>query len=143
MDSIVRMPLEGGGSVLFEGGPGSPEGPVKAGRLGDAVRELPSTLQTALVPIRDAAGAMLNQLRQAGPDEIEVEFGIDLAAQTGAVITKAETGCHVTVRMAWHREGLHGGMNPEDATGSDRRAPQDNSAPADRPVPPNVPSAGR
>ncbi|WP_369166977.1 CU044_2847 family protein [Streptomyces sp. R28] len=115
------MPLEGGGSVLFEGVAAVTGGPVKAGRLSDAVGELPSTLQTTLGPVRDAARAMLSQLRQAGPDEIEVEFGVNLAAQAGAVITKAETGCHVTVRMVWRRdESPDDGQAPDDSPDATR-----------------------
>lgn len=127
LDGIVRMPLEGGGSILFEGVTGIPESPVKAGRLGTAVGELPSTLQATLGPVRDAARVMLGQLRQAGPDEIEVEFGVDLAAQAGAVITKAETGCHVTVRMVWRNDEPHSvGPTSTDGNAPDAnpRAPQ-------------------
>ncbi|GAA3367161.1 hypothetical protein GCM10020367_68560 [Streptomyces sannanensis] len=86
---IARMPLEGGGAILLEEVKNTPEldGPVKAGRVGDAVRELPRTLQQSLVPVRDTARAVLDQLRQAGPQEVEVEFGVNLSAKAGAVIT--------------------------------------------------------
>ncbi|MFD7283738.1 CU044_2847 family protein [Streptomyces sp. NPDC059862] len=103
--SLARIPLEGGGAVLFETVPEF-EGPVKAGRVADAVRELPQTLQQALGPVRDAARATLDQLRQAGPDEIEVEFGLDLSAQAGAVITRGESAVHMKVRVLWKRPDL-------------------------------------
>ncbi|MFD3581613.1 CU044_2847 family protein [Streptomyces sp. NPDC058683] len=125
MDDIVRMPLEGGGSILFEGATGA-EGPVKAGRLGSVIGELPATLQATLGPVRDTARVILEQLRQAGPDEVEVEFGVDLSAQAGAVITKAETGCHVTVRMVWRNDEPHDVTAANDGGTSDspRRTPQ-------------------
>lgn len=82
-------------------------GPVKAGRVTDAVRELPSTLQHALIPVRDTARAVLEQLRQAGPNEVEVEFGVDLSAEAGAVITKTAAAVHLKVRVLWNREHVN------------------------------------
>lgn len=107
MTSLARVPIEGGGTILFEAAPlSSYEGPVKAGRIGDAVRDLPNTLQQVLEPVRNAAAAVLEQLRQAGPDEVEVEFGVDLSAQAGAVITKGESAVHFKVRVLWQRPGF-------------------------------------
>jgi hypothetical protein len=98
---LTRIPLEGGGSVLVEA-PAGVEGPVKAGRLGDFVREVPATLQDALEPVTQAAQAALGQLRKARPDAITVEFGVDLSIAAGAVITKGSAGCHLQVTMTWN-----------------------------------------
>ena len=100
MTPLTRIPLEGGGSVLVEAQSGA-EGPVKAGRLGDVVREVPGTLQDALEPITEAAQAALDQLRKARPDEITVEFGVDLAVEAGAVITKGRATGHLQVTVSW------------------------------------------
>ncbi|MFJ8694155.1 CU044_2847 family protein [Streptomyces roseolilacinus] len=80
------------------------EGPVKAGRVGDTLHELPGTLQEALGPIAEAARATLDQLRKAHPDSVAVEFGIDLMAEAGAVITKSQAGCHLKVTLSWVKE---------------------------------------
>lgn len=106
MTPLARISLEGGGSVLLEEPGGASEGPVKAGRIGDAIHELPGTLQEALEPVTEAARAALDQLRKARPDDITVEFGIDLAAEAGAVITKSQAGCHLKVALSWTKEGL-------------------------------------
>ncbi|MFE4579174.1 CU044_2847 family protein [Streptomyces chartreusis] len=82
------------------------EGPVKAGRIGDAVHELPATLQEALEPVTEAARAVLGQLRKARPDDISVEFGVDLAVEAGAVITKSQASCHLRVTLSWSKAGL-------------------------------------
>ncbi|WP_086854663.1 CU044_2847 family protein [Streptomyces coeruleofuscus] len=100
MAPLTRIPLEGGGFLLVEQ-PAMGDGPVKAGRAGDAVRELPGTLQAALEPVTEAARATLDQLRKAYPDGITVEFGVDLAFEAGAVITKSQAGCHLKVTMSW------------------------------------------
>ncbi|MFE6104701.1 CU044_2847 family protein [Streptomyces laurentii] len=103
MPGLTRLPLEGGGAILLEEMEDTPEfdGPVKAGRVGDAVRELPRTLQESLVPVRETARAVLDQLRQAGSREVEVEFGVNLSAKAGAVIASGETAVHLKVRVVW------------------------------------------
>ncbi|MFC4500577.1 MULTISPECIES: CU044_2847 family protein [Streptomyces] len=103
---LARIPLDGGGCILVEqqaavwGG-----GPVKAGRVGDAVRDLPSTLEGALEPVTEAVRATLDALRKARPDHITVEFGVDLAFEAGAVITKSEASCHLRVAVSWESDG--------------------------------------
>ncbi|MBB4987119.1 MULTISPECIES: CU044_2847 family protein [Streptomyces] len=105
MTPLARIPLAGGGSILVEGS-GVPTGPVQAGRIGDAVHELPGSLQAALEPVTEAARATLEQLRKARPDQITVEFGLDLAVEAGAVITKSQAMCHLKVTMSWMRAVL-------------------------------------
>lgn len=105
MVPLTRIALDGGGSVLVERPDLVDGGPVKAGRVGDTVRELPVTLEGALEPITQAARATLAQLRKARPDEITVEFGVDLAFEAGAVITKSQAGCHLRVTVSWRADG--------------------------------------
>ncbi|MFE6846498.1 CU044_2847 family protein [Streptomyces sp. NPDC057686] len=104
MASLARIPLDGGGSLLIEA-PAGLTGPVKAGLLGDAIHDLPGSLQEALEPITAAARATLEQLRKARPDAITVEFGVDLAVQAGAVITKTGANCHLKVTVQWQNKG--------------------------------------
>ncbi|MEU0061181.1 CU044_2847 family protein [Streptomyces sp. NPDC006334] len=104
MTVLTRIPLEGGGFLLVES-PAGVEGPVKAGRLGDFVREAPATLQDALEPVTQAAQAALDQLRKARPDAITVEFGVDLSVAVGAVLTKGTVGCHLQVTVSWKGDG--------------------------------------
>jgi hypothetical protein len=104
--SVGRVPLSGGGEIVFESLPGSreSEGPVRAGRVADAVRELPRTFQDALAPVREMAQAVVTQLRDAGPEEVEVEFGVHLSAEAGAVISRGGAGAHLQIRVRWQRE---------------------------------------
>ncbi|SCG64260.1 CU044_2847 family protein [Micromonospora humi] len=102
MTELVRIPLDDGGVLLVEGS-GAPDGPVDAGRIGDHLRDLPTTLRTTLAPVADAARVVLDQLRRAGPDEIEAEFGVDLSSEAGAVITKSQLACHLKVTVRWNR----------------------------------------
>ncbi|MGW1768718.1 CU044_2847 family protein [Streptomyces sp. NPDC002073] len=100
---LARVPLDGGGWILVEAVDGA-AGPVKAGRIGEAIRDLPTGLNTALEPVTDLARTVLRRLRDAGPSEVEVEFGVDLATEAGVVITKTAASCHLTVRMVWRRD---------------------------------------
>ncbi|MEU1010991.1 CU044_2847 family protein [Streptomyces sp. NPDC005890] len=103
MTLLTRIPLKGGGFILVEASAG-PEGPVKAGRVGEFLHEAPRTLQEALAPATQAAQTALDQLRKARPDEITVESGVDLAVEAGAVITKGRATCHLRVTMSWQSE---------------------------------------
>ncbi|AWZ08311.1 MULTISPECIES: CU044_2847 family protein [unclassified Streptomyces] len=115
MTHLARIPLEGGGSLLVEA-PATAQGPVKAGRVGDAIRDLPGNLQEALGSVAEASRATLDQLRKAGPDGITIEFGVDLAVEAGAVITKSSLNSHLKVTMMWakDRPGRPGADGPED-----------------------------
>lgn len=101
MSALARLPLEDGGSILFQMSKAS-DGPVKAtGRGSDTIHDLPHTLQSVLGPVTGLARAALAQLRQAGPGEVVIEFGVDMASEAGAVIAKAGAGCHLNVTVTW------------------------------------------
>ncbi|MFJ4189392.1 CU044_2847 family protein [Kitasatospora sp. NPDC089509] len=100
---LARVPLGDGGSILVEAADGG-AGPVKAGRIGEAIRDLPVGLNTALGPVTDLARTVLGRLREAGPAEVEVEFGVDLATEAGVVITKTAANCHLTVKVVWRND---------------------------------------
>ncbi len=63
------------------------------------------TFDTALDRIRSAADAMLNRLTSLTqpPDELTVEFGVKLNAETGAIIAKAATEANFTINLKWSR----------------------------------------
>ncbi|MFF2813840.1 CU044_2847 family protein [Streptomyces sp. NPDC058000] len=103
MAPLARLPLDGGGFILVQETSTLGEGPVKAGRIGGALHEMSGTLQGALEPIVEAARATLDELCKARPDEITVEFGVDLAVEAGAVITKGQAGCHLKVTLGWKK----------------------------------------
>ncbi|MFF9220775.1 CU044_2847 family protein [Streptomyces viridosporus] len=115
MAPLARIPLGGGGCLLVEA-PAGLEGPVKAGRVSDAIHDLPGSLQGTLEPVTAAARTTLDQLRKAGPDEIAVEFGINLAVEAGAVITKSGANCHLKVTMTWKRN-YHGPPGADEGSG--------------------------
>jgi hypothetical protein len=86
-----------------------PSGPVKAGRdaavaLEDRVYLAQETLERALVPVATAARSVLHAFKAMTPDEIKVEFGVELTAAVGAVLAKSGGGCHINVTLSWKPE---------------------------------------
>lgn len=106
MAELARIRLAGGGVVLVESSDPGDEGPVKAGRLGERVHEVSASLQELLKPVTDMSEVLLDHLSRAKPAELEVEFGIALSAQAGAVITKTAVNGNLKVKMRWRRDGL-------------------------------------
>lgn len=101
---LTQIPLEGGGRSWSRRWPGA-EGPVKAGRLGNIIGEVPDTLRNVLEPITHAGQADLDQLHKAQPDEITVEFGVHRAVEAGVVITKGRAASHLQVTVPWKGDG--------------------------------------
>jgi Trypsin-co-occurring domain 1 len=98
---LIRIPLGGGGWFLVEGEARGEPGPVQAGRVRELVSESAQTLEELLEPVVEASRTLLEGLRKASPDGVEVAFGVELTAETGAVITKVGGGCHLTVKLVW------------------------------------------
>ena len=103
MRELVEFHLEDGGSVLFEVDEDEP-GVERAAR-DDLVIQASKSLEAALEGVRSAADITLRTLREFArePDELEVQFGIRMNAQAGAVIAKTEAEGHLQVRLSWTR----------------------------------------
>lgn len=80
-------------------------GVVDAARGTSALAEAAGTLESALVPVTTACRAMLGTLREAGPAGVEVQFGLKLTAEFGAVITKTTGECNLSLTLRWGRDG--------------------------------------
>lgn len=58
-------------------------------------------LEEAVAQVRPAIRTVLDTLRELGPDQHEIEFGIKLSAEVGVVIAKTAMEGHFTVKMTW------------------------------------------
>jgi hypothetical protein len=108
MKRLVEFPFEQGGGVLVEVDE-APAGPVMRG-LG---RDRPTvgeradqTFEEATATVIPAANSLLARLRGADDpaDEISIEFGVQLSAQTGAFIASAAIGANFRVSMTWRHD---------------------------------------
>jgi hypothetical protein len=108
MHRLVEFPLEGGGSVVVDvDGPAvaygeTVRGDVTRGRVDEVVARTGETFEAAFERIQPAATAAIRSLRTLAdrPQEVEIEFGIKISAEVGAVIahTAAEANFRVTLR---------------------------------------------
>lgn len=105
MKHFIEYPLEGGGIVLVEVNDDNRlTGSVQASRDTDSlVVKAKETFDNALERIKPAANIIIKKLRGLtdAPDEIEVEFGIKLGAEAGAVIASTSMEANYKVVLKW------------------------------------------
>ncbi|WP_433472225.1 CU044_2847 family protein [Spirillospora sp. CA-142024] len=67
------------------------------------VLEAETSFESALRGVVIAASAAVNEIKNLGPDEVEMEFGVRLNLKAGAVITQDGSG-HFNFRLKWARD---------------------------------------
>jgi Trypsin-co-occurring domain 1 len=101
---LIEFPLEDGGSVVVEAE--GPAGEVVRGlHPSDVPIQTKETFEAALARVQPAAIAIVNRLRGLAdaPDEIEVEFGVQLSAELGAFVAKASADANFRISLRWQR----------------------------------------
>jgi hypothetical protein len=114
MDTVMRYQVGEGSSVLVEVDEDT-YGVEAVSRLSDGVLEAGQRLESALGSVRDAAKATLREMSKLSPDAVEVEFGIKLAGEAGAMIAKASAEGHFTVRLSWSPSANDQGPKEEES----------------------------
>ena len=101
MDQLLQFE-SAGGAVLVEVADDEP-GIERAARVDDVVVKAKSTLEGAMEQVRAFANAMLGKVSDLAqqPEQIEVEFGIRLNAQAGAVIARTQAEGHLQIKLTW------------------------------------------
>ncbi|MFB0617183.1 CU044_2847 family protein [Streptomyces sp. AGS-58] len=101
MDGLMEFTTEDGARVMVE------DVITRSGaRLvsrGDGPAQAARTFEGALEGVRAAASAALRVFRDGSlrPDAVEIEFGVRLSAEAGAVIAKGTTEGHLVVKLSW------------------------------------------
>ena len=103
MRYLVEYPLEGGGSVAVEADGAAARGAVRGWNRDEATARASETLERAIDRVRPAAEAVVASFRDAAqrPNDIEIEFGIALTAEAGAVIARTQGEVHFRVTVRW------------------------------------------
>lgn len=108
MSELMSFPLDGdspdGDVVLVEVDSDGPEiSPVS--RAGEVITSAAASFDGALAQVRKAASKAVASFRDMDvrPDEVQVEFGVKLNAQAGAVIAKTGVDGHLKVKLTWQR----------------------------------------
>lgn len=78
-------------------------GVVRSGRTGELAEEASVSLEEALERVAPAAGALIAKLRGAaeGIDQIDVQFGLKLSGEVGAIIAKSSIEANFTITVTW------------------------------------------
>ncbi len=113
MVGLVEVPLEGGGQIVVktvtdvtDGAPAPRgSGPVNASPRGDRVDGLVHQAHQSFTEAVEGIAALSvqarDQLRAVGPDEVCLEFGLEVEASASVVLTSVNSACHVTVTVTW------------------------------------------
>ncbi|MEV5317277.1 CU044_2847 family protein [Streptomyces sp. NPDC052687] len=101
MDGLVEFTTEEGALVVVEGV--EDETGARLVSRGDGPARAARTFEGALDGVRAAAESALRVFRDGTlrPDAVELEFGVKLSAESGAVIAKGTAEGHLTVRLSW------------------------------------------
>jgi hypothetical protein len=104
---LLKLKTEGGGAVLVEVDPLS-SGPVtRGGRGANAVVEATESLEQLVGRLGPAMRGIVSQLRTAAdwPEEVEVEFGVKLSADSNVIIARAGGEANFRIALKWSRQG--------------------------------------
>ena len=106
---LVEFPLQDGGTVVVQVEDGHGDGQVTRG-WGDhesrVVEQAKQSFEQAVGRVQPAVQALLGQLRTLAeaPEQVQVEFGLQLSAEVGAFVAGASTTGNFKVSMTWHRQ---------------------------------------
>jgi hypothetical protein len=105
MSHIVEFGVEGGPSLVVEVDDAVSGGVVRSARPGEVVVQAGETLEEALDRAMPATQALIERLKSiaSGPDAIEVQFGLKLSGQLGAVLAKTGAEGNFSVKLTWNR----------------------------------------
>jgi len=115
MPKIVEFEMADGAGVLKVQSAERELELVPASSVGKTVEKAKDTLEDAVGAIMPALSVVTGKLRQLSPDEITVEFGLMLGAESGVVVAKGHGEVHITVTLGWKSEAAQ----DEPATGPD------------------------
>ncbi|MGW5737172.1 MULTISPECIES: CU044_2847 family protein [Streptomyces] len=92
---------------------------------GDGPARAVHTFEESLAGARAAAESALRVFRDGTlrPDSVEIEFGVRMSAEAGAVIVKGTAEGHLVVRLAWTPDGPAAGTPPQAAPAAPQTAP--------------------
>jgi hypothetical protein len=110
MKRLVEFPSESGEPILVEVEEVGLAGGTRRGLSPSAVVERAQTsFEDALEKARPMASGLVGKLRAIGDaagnpsDEVQLEFGIVLNAEAGAILASASAGANYKVTMTWKR----------------------------------------
>lgn len=129
MTALMEFTTDSGATVTVEVAQDAPGArPVSRS---NSLTQASRTFDAALQGIRSAAESALTVFRDGSlrPDAVELEFGVKIMAEAGAVISKTAGEGHLTVKLSWN-PGAQGATDPEQGSGAAAPTPPPAPAPA-------------
>jgi hypothetical protein len=122
----VEFPLESGGRLLVRVEDVDGRGTVvtRGGRMAAQVEKAEGTFEAALGTIEVVAQGVLAQLARLprAPNEVRVDFGLELTARAGAILVAAGTTAQLKVGLTWRPDGPDGSREVDVAGVSETSA---------------------
>jgi NTP-dependent ternary system trypsin peptidase co-occuring protein len=106
MPDLVEFSLADGSVVVVEAEELQPTRVTRGGRQdGGVVEKADRTFEAAVERVGPASAALVERLRSLAdqPDEIEVEFGVKLNAEAGAIIARTSGEANFRIAVRWKR----------------------------------------
>lgn len=93
-DGIVRFEVTGAAAL---------EGEVEVVSPADGLRKLKSVMSDAVQTIQTVGQQITDGIEQmkSKPSELEVEFGVKVDGEVGAMIATVGSGAHFSVKLKW------------------------------------------
>ncbi|MDQ8701182.1 CU044_2847 family protein [Streptomyces sp. LHD-70] len=104
MDSLVEFKAADGAQVVVAVAEDELAGGARLAARGDGgAVQATRTFENSLEGARAAAESALRVFRDGSlrPDAVEIEFGVKLTAEAGAVIAKSAVEGHLVVKLSW------------------------------------------
>jgi hypothetical protein len=95
---VVRYAMDDGTIVAFEIEPAADFRPI-------GPEEIIGQLREAVRPAVEGAKAVLEKVKDAQPDEVEVKFGIKVSGTMNWLVAKAATEGNFEVTLTWRPSG--------------------------------------
>jgi Trypsin-co-occurring domain 1 len=101
MSEIVEYRVDQSTIVKFEIEPPSDFRQASPDRILGRVKE-------AVTPAVEAAKAVLDKVKEAAPDEVEMKFGIKVSGDANWLVAKAASEANFEITLTWSRHAQHG-----------------------------------
>lgn len=103
---LISMTLEDGGdetAVVFEVDGALTGSDLDLAADDGLVGRARISVQDALDQVRPTLARVARTVRELGPDEAEIEFGLKMGGETGIIVAKGTAEVNFAVRLVWHR----------------------------------------
>ncbi|MCX5596994.1 CU044_2847 family protein [Streptomyces phaeochromogenes] len=127
MDGLVEFKTDDGAVIVVEGV--EDESGSRLVARADGTVQAARTFESSLEGVRAAAESALRVFRDGSlkPDTVEIEFGVKLTAEAGALIAKSAVEGHLVVKLSWSPSGSGASDRSGGSAGSPEPGPGSSS----------------